>query len=123
MIGTFCLFGRPLQIFQKRGVAGVQGIDVGYHSFVYYHVRFLLFCKRALFRGRLSFGVDARQNFQHFIDGLCGIQHVGAVLDAAVIAGQAVLDFENQNAFVDQSVVFQEFTEFFCLPCRNAPVR
>ena len=94
-------------------MAGVQGIDVGYHSFVYYHVRSLLFCKRALFRGRLSFGVDARQNFQHFIDGLCGVQHVGTVLDAAVVAGQAVLDFENQKAFVDQSVVFQEFAKFF----------
>ena len=82
-----------------------QGIDVGYHSFVYYHVRFLLFCKRALFRGRLSFGVDARQDFQHFIDGLCGIQHVGAVLDAAVIAGQAVLDFENQKA--DMSYILE----------------
>ena len=72
-----------------------------------------MFCKRALFRRRLSFGVDARQNFQHFIDGLCGVQHVGAVFDAAVVAGQAVLDFENQKAFVDQSVVFQEFAKLF----------
>ncbi len=55
MIGTFVCLAVRSRFSIKWGVAGVQGIDVGYHSFVYYHVRFLLFCKRALFRGRLSF--------------------------------------------------------------------
>lgn len=61
------------------------------------------------------FGVDARQNFQHFIDGLCGVQHVGTVLDAAVVADRRYWTSKTKKAFVDQSVVFQEFAKFFRL--------